>query len=141
LLSCAWSFYCRIKAMKPVFATWHDTLKRFVALYSIPLQELLGNIVSLKFVLLRQQARNLAGTNLAVFHLLVDPHAASLQFCRHLPDCHSSMFSDELIHCPLCLDRGHSRATTTAPIGDGADPALKILYHHLTLLAPEQASP
>ena len=40
LLSCAWSFYCRIKAMKPAFATRHDTVKRFVALYSIPLQEL-----------------------------------------------------------------------------------------------------
>ena len=45
------------------------------------------------------------------------------------------------MHFPLCLDRVYSRATTTAPIGDGAVPALKILYHHLTLLAPEQASP
>jgi len=53
------------------------------------------------------------------------------------------MFCYELIHFPHCLDRGYSRATTTAPIGDGAVPALpalKMIFHHLTLLAPEQTS-
>lgn len=144
MLSCSWSFCCRIKATKPAFATRHDTVKCFVALCRIPLQELWGNIVSLKFFPLRQQARNPAGTNLAVFRLLVDTSLHHYSFCCHLPDCHSSMFCDELIHFPLCLDRGHSRATTMAPIGDGAFPALpalKMLFQHLTLLAPEQTSP
>jgi hypothetical protein len=59
----------------------------------------------------------------------------------YLPNCHSSLFSDELIHFSLCLDRVHLLAATMAPISDGAVLTLKILYHYLTLLAPEQASP
>ena len=81
-----------------------------------------------KFFLLRQQARNSVDTNLAVFHLLVDPTLHNSSFCCHLPDCHSSIFSYELIHFPFCLNRGHSRATTTAPNGDGNVPALKMLF-------------
>jgi hypothetical protein len=36
----AWSFYFRIKAMKPAFATHHDAVKKVFSFYSIPLQEL-----------------------------------------------------------------------------------------------------
>jgi len=85
-----------------------------------------------------------ATRNLAVLGLLVDTTLHHYSFCFHLRDCHSSMFCDELILFPLCLDRGHSRATITALIGDGVVhelSVLKMLFHHLTLLAPEQTPP
>ena len=44
--------------MKPALVTFRDVVKKFVAFDSITLQQLWGNIFAVKFLLLREIARN-----------------------------------------------------------------------------------
>jgi hypothetical protein len=56
----------RVKVMKPAFVTRHDSVKKVVAVDSIPFQELGRNNFSPKSLLSSQQARHSPGTNVAV---------------------------------------------------------------------------
>jgi hypothetical protein len=77
----------------------------------------------LKFMLLRQQARNPAGTNCPV------PHGLIFQSLLPFHDCHASILSHEFNNLFfVSLGTGNSRATTTRPIGGARVSASKMFF-------------
>jgi hypothetical protein len=109
-----------------------DAVNKVVAFNSILFHEPQGNIFSLKFVLLHQQVRNVAGTIFQVsqtlYHFL-DHMVCYSSLCCHFPDCHKSILSDQIISFSFAVPgTGSLQETTKGLIGNVCVPAFRMPY-------------
>jgi hypothetical protein len=128
---CALSFCFRFRVMKPAFVTRHDAVNK-VVFDIIPFKPLRGNFSSLKFVLLRQLARNpVAQTSrypkISTISCTAEcPVPALAAIFLTVARRFSLMISS--IYPSFLSGEASSRDTTSAMVGDIYVPVCKMLY-------------
>ena len=123
--------------MKPAFVSYHDAVKKVVALDSIPFKQLWWNFL-LKFVhLCLQQVTHQAQT----LHLFPDCTVPYFNPRCHFPDLHIIFFwwTPRLYPLFFLVEAVHGEPLWGLSLM--SVPVFKVVYHCLTLLVPMQASP